>query len=173
VIYGKFEHMTSHRYRFIVLSGLLLALLSIAISLILSWNWLLIAGISIGVCLLTSIIYFKIQLFRHQNNTFDGAKLAVLVLDFGNKSGNPKGLTWQKCEPIGEHVLAAEQQLAFMPYEISFLPIPGSDMEDIPAAKIPRPTVAIFRWTTQAGWQLERAPVFNLPIDKVIKQRLG
>ena len=79
-------------------------------------------------------------------------------------AGNPRGLRWLSVEPNGEPTFAHDEkgQLhALLPLIVSFEPIPGSDMEDVPAARIPRPILALFR-RERRTWTTDGRSIFNL-----------
>jgi hypothetical protein len=94
----------------------------------------------------------------------DCERLARNVLDAGRDSGVPRGLTWASCEPSGPPLNHAGRCL--IPFIVTFEPVPGSDMEDLPAARIPRPVTGVFRYAN-GQWVLDRAPVFNLAPEQV------
>jgi hypothetical protein len=98
---------------------------------------------------------------------FDLVRAAQSVVESGNASGRPKGLSWKSATPIGPvEVVGA---FTVVPFEIQFEIIPDSAMEGIDAATIPRPVVAVFRYVRR--WVLARPPVFNVGLDAV-KQTL-
>ena len=94
-------------------------------------------------------------------------KIAATIIDDGNRRGIPKGLKWVRCEWGGQPIV--NDPLAFVPFNVSFEPIPGSEMEDVPAARIPRPVTAVLR-RVKGEWQLDRPPVFNLTLEGVAKR---
>ncbi len=79
-------------------------------------------------------------------------------------AGKPRGLRWLSVEPNGEPIFAHDargQMHALLPLIVSFEPIPGSDMEDVPAARIPRPILALFRHEGRT-WTTDGRTIFNL-----------
>src|SRR5262245_16963801 len=83
------------------------------------------------------------ELFRLQHERFE-----ELLLKAAGSTGLPRGLRWVGCRITGDAVLVRDTAtggiVALVPVQIDFLPIEGSDMEDVPAAKEPRPATAVF-----------------------------
>ena len=92
---------------------------------------------------------------------------AILVA--GNNSGRPKGLKWFICRPTGVVMGSADSRMVFAGYEIQFEPIPGSEMEGIAAATIPRPVTMVFERSGRR-WRISRPPIFNLSPGDVAEQ---
>jgi hypothetical protein len=99
------------------------------------------------------------ELFRLQHERFEHALLEAAVA-----TGKPRGLRWVGCEITGDAVLArdgaARRIVALVPVVIRFEPEDGSDMEDVPAAREPRPATAVFTFV-KGGWDTDGRVVFN------------
>lgn len=91
------------------------------------------------------------------------------ILVAGHNSGRPKGLKWLICRPTGVVVWSADSRMVFAGYEIRFEPIPGSEMEGIDAATIPRPVTVVFERSGR-NWRMTRPPIFNLSPGDVHEQ---
>lgn len=102
-------------------------------------------------------------------------EIASLVLDAGRRRGTPRGLNWVECRWTDQILVAQDphtgRELLLAQAIIRFEPIPGSDMELIPAAREPRPVTVILARSSQ-GWEMWRPPVFNLSLGDVAKQFL-
>jgi hypothetical protein len=83
-------------------------------------------------------------------------------------TGKPRGLTWTAVEPNGEPVFVTTKGRvsALLPVVVRFEPVPGSDMEDVPAAREPRPAVAVFTFDGYE-WTTAGRAVFNLTAEQV------
>ena len=99
------------------------------------------------------------ELFRLQHERFE-QMLRIAAAD----TGKPRGLTWVGCEITGAAVLARDRQtrgiVAFVPVVIRFEPVAGGDMEDVPAAREPRPATAVFAFV-RGHWTTDGRVVFN------------
>jgi hypothetical protein len=86
-------------------------------------------------------------------------------------SGKPRGLTWTAVEPNGEpaFVSRADNLTALLPVVVRFEPVPGSDMEGVPAARVPRPAVAVFSFDGRR-WATAGRAVFNLSLAQVAER---
>jgi hypothetical protein len=89
-------------------------------------------------------------------------------------TGKPRGLTWVAVEPNGEpmFVTKAGRVSALLPVVVRFAPVPGSDMEDVPAAREPRPAVAVFTFDGDE-WTTAGRAVFNLTAEQVRDRYTG
>lgn len=100
------------------------------------------------------------ELFRLQHERFE-----EMLLKAAAATGKPRGLTWVGCEITGDAVLARETGtrniVALVPVVIRFEPVEGSDMEDVPAAREPRPATAVFTFH-RGHWHTDGRIVFNL-----------
>jgi hypothetical protein len=99
------------------------------------------------------------ELFRLQHERFE-----ELLLNAATALGKPRGLHWKRCEIVGDAVLArngVKAIVALVPVVIQFEPIPGSEMEDVPAAREPRIATAVFTFH-RGHWQTDGRVVFNL-----------
>jgi hypothetical protein len=99
------------------------------------------------------------ELFRLQHERFEQMLLVAAA-----ETGKPRGLTWAGCEITGDAVLARDRQtrgiVAFVPVVIRFEPVAGSEMEDVPAAREPRPATAVFAFV-RGHWRTDGRVVFN------------
>lgn len=99
------------------------------------------------------------ELFRLQHERFE-----QMLLIAAAETGKPRGLTWVGCEITGAAVLARDRQtrgiVAFVPVVVRFEPVPGGDMEDVPAARDPRPATAVFAFV-RGHWATDGRVVFN------------
>lgn len=116
-----------------------------------------------------TLAWFLATRRSRSERTPDCVHLARNVLDAGRASGMPRGLYWVACEPNGTTTFHTGRCL--IPFLVTFEPVPGSDMEDVPAARIPRPVTGVFRME-KGQWTLDRPPVFNLSPDQV-RERLS
>src|SRR5580704_2090530 len=105
------------------------------------------------------------ELFRLQHERFE-----EMLLKAAAATGKPRGLTWMKCEIVGDAVLARNAAggiVALVPIVLQFEPIEGSDMEDVPAAREPRTATALFNFV-RGHWHTEGRVVFNLnPVQAI------
>src|SRR5215207_3856427 len=100
------------------------------------------------------------ELFRLQHERFE-----EMLLKAAASSGKPRGLTWVSCTITGDAVLAREVAtgaiVAFVPVQVHFEPVEGGDMEDVPAAREPRPATAVYTFS-RGHWHTDGRVVFNL-----------
>ena len=106
------------------------------------------------------------ELFRLQHERFEEQ-----LLKAASTSGLPRGLTWLKCRITGDAVLVREVQtgriVALVPVLIEFEPEAGSDMEENPAAREPRPATAVFSFH-RGTWETAGRVVFNHTPDQAV-----
>jgi hypothetical protein len=99
------------------------------------------------------------ELFRLQHERFEEQLLKAT-----SATGLPRGLRWVKCLITGDAVLARDRTsggiVALVPVRIDFEPEPGSDMEENPAAREPRPATAVFTFH-RGTWETAGRVVFN------------
>jgi hypothetical protein len=131
----------------------LLALVALAVR----WVWLIGRAIHVERCR---------ELFRLQHERFEEQ-----LLKAAGATGLPRGLKWIACRIIGDAVLVRDTAtggvVALVPVQIDFSPVEGGDMEDVPAAKEPRPATAVF--TFHAGaWHTAGRVVFNHTPDQTV-----
>jgi hypothetical protein len=106
------------------------------------------------------------ELFRLQHERFEEQ-----LLKAASATGLPRGLKWVSCRITGDAVLVRDTAtggiVALVPVLIDFAPVEGSDMEDVPAAREPRPATAVF--TFHAGsWHTAGRVVFNHTPDQTV-----
>ena len=106
------------------------------------------------------------ELFRLQHERFEEQLLKAAAA-----TGLPRGLQWVACRITGDAVLVRDTAtggvVALVPVQIDFAPVEGSDMEDVPAAKEPRPATAVF--TFHGGtWHTAGRVVFNHTPDQTV-----
>jgi hypothetical protein len=91
-------------------------------------------------------------------------------------TGKPRGLTWESVEANGEPLLVedrvASQLVALAPVVVRFEPVPGSEMEEVPQAREPRPVTALFTFE-RGAWRTVGRAVFNLSPAQVIDRGGG
>ena len=100
------------------------------------------------------------ELFRLQHERFEEQFLAAAAA-----TGRPRGLTWAGCTITGDAVVVRDTAtggiVALVPVVIQFEPVAGSDMEDVPAARDPRPATAVFAFARGGKWETAGRVVFN------------
>jgi len=107
------------------------------------------------------------ELFRLQHERFE-----EMLVSAASAGGKPRGLIWVGCEIIGDAVLArdtAKGIVALVPVVIRFEPEPGSEMEDVPAAREPRTATALFNFI-RGHWHTDGRVVFNLNPAQAVAQ---
>jgi hypothetical protein len=99
------------------------------------------------------------ELFRLQHEKYEEQLLTSAAA-----TGLPRGLKWLSCQIIGDAVLVREVAtgaiIALVPVIVQFEPEEGSDMEDVPAAREPRPATAVFAFI-RGTWEPTKKVVFN------------
>ncbi|HEV3439764.1 MAG TPA: hypothetical protein VG122_20530 [Gemmata sp.] len=99
------------------------------------------------------------ELFRLQHERFEEQ-----LLKNAAATGLPRGLKWLSCQISGDALLVRDTLtggiVALVPVVIQFEPIEGSDMEDVPAAREPRPATAVFAFS-RGTWETNGRVVFN------------
>jgi hypothetical protein len=99
------------------------------------------------------------ELFRLQHERFEEQ-----LLKNAAATGLPRGLKWLSCQISGDALLVRDTLtggiVALVPVVIQFEPIEGSDMEDVPAAREPRPATAVFAFA-RGIWETNGRVVFN------------
>jgi hypothetical protein len=106
------------------------------------------------------------ELFRLQHERFEEQ-----LLKAASATGLPRGLRWVACRITGDAVLVRDTAtggiVALVPVSIDFAPVEGSDMEDVPAAREPRPATAVFTFHSGA-WHTAGRVVFNHTPDQTV-----
>jgi hypothetical protein len=127
-----------------------IALLVLAALLVARWVW------HLGKAVLAERAR---ELFRLQHERFEEQLLRA-----ASATGLPRGLRWAKCRIGGDALLVRETAtaaiVALVPVVIEFEPEEGSDMEDNPAAREPRPATAVFTFH-RGTWETAGRVVFN------------
>ena len=99
------------------------------------------------------------ELFSLQHERFE-----EMLLKAASETGKPRGLRWLGCAITGDAALvrdtATRQIVALVPVLLTFEPIEGSDMEDVPAAREPRPATALFTFE-KGHWHTTGRIVMN------------
>lgn len=99
------------------------------------------------------------ELFRLQHELFEEQ-----LLKSAAATGLPRGLKWLSCQITGDALLVRDASsggiVALVPVAIQFEPIEGSEMEDVPAARDPRPATAVFAFA-RGTWETAGRIVFN------------
>ncbi len=106
------------------------------------------------------------ELFGLQHERFEEQ-----LLKAASASGLPRGLRWLRCRITGDAVLVRDNAtggvVALVPVQIDFEPVEGGDMEDVPAAREPRPATAVFTFH-QGNWHTGGRVVFNHTPDQTV-----
>lgn len=106
------------------------------------------------------------ELFRLQHERFEEQ-----LLKAASASGLPRGLRWLACRITGDAVLVRDTAtggvVALVPVVVEFEPVEGGDMEDVPAAREPRPATAVFNFH-QGNWHTAGRVVFNHTPDQTV-----
>jgi len=99
------------------------------------------------------------ELFRLQHERFEEQ-----LVKAATATGLPRGLRWVSCEITGDAMLVRDTTtggiVALVPVTIQFEPVTGSDMEDVPAARDPRPATAVYTFA-RGRWETAGRVVFN------------
>lgn len=141
-----------------------------------NWEWLL-AGLGGTVFLVFAVRWGwhlgravlterARELFRLQHERFEEQLLKAAAA-----TGLPRGLRWAKCQITGDAVLARDIAhggiVALVPVVVQFEPEAGSDMEDNPMAREPRPSTAVFAFH-RGTWTTTGRVVFNHTPEQTI-----
>jgi hypothetical protein len=106
------------------------------------------------------------ELFRLQHERFEEQ-----LLQSASNTGLPRGLRWHRCRITGDAMIARDTTtggiLALVPVLVEFEPEVGSDMEDNPAAREPRPATAVFLYES-GTWFTAGRVVFNHTPEQAI-----
>jgi hypothetical protein len=105
----------------------------------------------------------------------DRAVLFEAFLAAARATGKPRELTWESVEANGELLLVEDrvgQLVALVPVTVRFEPVPGSEMEEVPQAREPRPVTALFTFE-RAAWRTVGRAVFNLSPAQVVEKSGG
>lgn len=99
------------------------------------------------------------ELFRLQHERFEQQLLTA-----ASATGLPRGLRWAECRITGDATIVRDTTtggiVALVPVLLQFEPVSGSDMEDNPAAREPRPATAVFSFES-GTWHTAGRVVFN------------
>jgi len=107
------------------------------------------------------------ELFRLQHERFE-----QMLLTAAAATGKPRGLVWTRCEIIGDAMLARDVSrgiVALVPVVLQFEPEADSDMENVPAAREPRPATALFIFH-RGHWHTDGRVIFNLNPGQALTQ---
>jgi hypothetical protein len=133
------------------------AALVVLAALLARWLWVLGHAVHVERCR---------ELFRLQHERFEEQLLRAAAA-----TGLPRGLKWVACRITGDAVLVRDAAtggiVALVPVQIDFVPVEGSDMEDLPAAREPRPATAVFTFHGGA-WHTAGRVVFNHTPDQTV-----
>jgi hypothetical protein len=107
------------------------------------------------------------ELFRLQHERFEEQ-----LLKAAGATGLPRGLRWVACQITGDAVLVRDGAtggiVALVPVRIDFEPVEGSDMEDVAAAREPRPATAVFTFH-KGSWHTAGRVIFNHTPDQTVR----
>jgi len=99
-------------------------------------------------------------------------RLEELVLNAAAATGKPRGLRWVSCRFIDDFTLvrdkATRRLAALIPVTVQFDPVPGGDMEGVPAAKEPRQATAVLHFR-RGEWVSDGQTLFNLTPNDAIR----
>jgi hypothetical protein len=111
------------------------------------------------------------ELFRRER-----AALLAAFLMAVRATGKPRGLTWVSAEANGEALLVEERPsgrlVALAPVVVRFEPELGSEMEEVPQAREPRPVTVMFTFD-RGAWRTAGQAVFNLSPEQVVEKGGG
>jgi len=102
----------------------------------------------------------------------------VLYAEFltvARATGMPRELTWESVEANGAPLMVVDragQLVALAPVVVTFEPVPGSEMEEVPQAREPRPVTALFTFE-RGAWRTVGRAVFNLSPAQVVERSGG
>jgi len=106
------------------------------------------------------------ELFRLQHERYEDQLIAA-----ASTTGLPRGLRWVSCAISGDALLVRDTVsggiVALVPVVIHFFLFEGSDMEEIPAAREPRPATAVFTFA-RGTWTTSGRVVFNHTPEQTI-----
>jgi hypothetical protein len=96
-------------------------------------------------------------------------RLEAVVLKAAASTGKPRGLNWLSCRFTDDFTLvrdkATRRLAALIPVTVLFDPIPGSDMENVEAATLPRQATAVLHFR-KGAWLSDGRILFNMtPAD--------
>lgn len=127
------------------------------VAILARWLWLLGHAVHVERCR---------ELFRLQHERFEEQ-----LLKAATSTGLPRGLKWVKCAITGDAVLVRDTAtgniVALVPVQIDFIPVEGGDMEEVAAAREPRPATAVFNFNS-GSWHTGGRVVFNHTPDQTI-----
>ena len=92
------------------------------------------------------------------------AELEDRFRDLAGRDGRPAGLRWVGCEFRGDPVFAVtpDGRLdAALAVTVRFEPVPGGEMEGVPAATLPRSAAAVFHHRPGPRWNPLSAGVWG------------
>ncbi len=99
-------------------------------------------------------------------------RLADVFLKAAAGTGKPRGLRWVSCEFTDDFTLvrdrATRKLAALIPITIQFDPEPGGEMENVPAAREPRPAMAVFHFR-RGDWISEGQALFNVTAADAVR----
>ena len=99
--------------------------------------------------------------------------LVAAFLRAARGQGRPRGLEWVSAEPAGEPMFVRDPKtggrVALLPTVVTFRPIEGSELEDVPQAREPRTVTAMFAFD-RGEWRTTGRAVFNLTPAQVIER---
>ena len=104
---------------------------------------------------------FRLQKERLEDN----------VLKAAASTGKPRGLRWVSCRFTDDFTLVRDRVTrrlaALIPVTVRFDPVPGGDMEDVPAATEARQATAVLHFR-RGEWVSEGQTLFNVtPADAI------
>ncbi|HVK07953.1 MAG TPA: hypothetical protein VM597_04160 [Gemmataceae bacterium] len=98
-------------------------------------------------------------------------RLTDVFLHAAAATGKPRGLRWVSCQFTDDFTLVRDRKTrklaALIPVTIQFEPEAGGEMEDVPAANVPRPATAVFHFR-RGDWVSEGQALFNVTPENVV-----
>jgi hypothetical protein len=98
-------------------------------------------------------------------------RLAEVFLKAAVATGKPRGLRWVSCHFTDDFTLVRDRKTrklaALIPVTIQFEPEPGGEMEDVPAAGVPRPATAVFHFRG-GQWLSDGQALFNVTPETAV-----
>ncbi len=127
------------------------------VAIVVRWLWYLGRVVHVERCR---------ELFRLQHERFEEQ-----LLKAAGATGLPRGLRWVACRITGDAVLVRDTAtggvVALVPVLVEFEPVAGGDMENVPAARAPRPATAVFTFH-RGNWHTAGRVVFNHTPDQTV-----
>lgn len=145
-----------------VITSIFAILIALRMMIVGEWIW---AAVTLAIFAIYWWYFVRPHLFGVPPLPVDDA--VALLNQFVRESGKPKGLLVKQASPFGKAVSLPIRHLLIQ-FEVEFEATPDGGMEDVPQAIVPRP-VCVFYVYHNGQWVVARAPIFNLPMEDVLK----